>query len=74
MSAFEAVARREWEKAVQQVGGECNERGFDLKLNAMADYLAKHDLAHEISSHDTKEARKKGASLSQRLCCTKPVR
>ena len=67
MSAFEAVARREWEKAVQQVGGECNERGFDLKLNAMADYLAKHDLAHEISSHDTKEARKKGASLSQLL-------
>ncbi len=67
MSAFEAVARREWEKAVQQVGGECNERGFDLKLNAMADYLAKHDLAHEMSSHDTKAARKKGLSLVQLL-------
>lgn len=67
MSAFETVARREWEKAVQQVGGECNERGFDLKLNAMADYLAKHDLAHEMSSHDTKEARKKGLSLVQLL-------
>lgn len=33
----------------------------------MADYLAKHDLAHEMSSHDTKQARKKGLSLVQLL-------
>lgn len=59
LNTFEFIARREWEKAVSKVGGQCNERGFDLKLNAMADYLAKQELSHEMSNHDTKQARKK---------------
>ncbi|MDN5502884.1 MAG: hypothetical protein L0H10_03535 [Comamonas sp.] len=67
LRAFEALARAEWEKAVAQVGGKCNEHGFDLKLNAMADYLAKQELAHEMSNHDTKKARKKGLLLGQLL-------
>ena len=67
LSAFEARAREEWAKALAQVGGHCNEHGFDLKLNAMADYLAKQELAHEMSSHDTKQARKKGLLLGQLL-------
>jgi hypothetical protein len=64
---FEALARAEWAKAVAQVGGKCNDHGFDLKLNAMADYLAKQELAHEMSNHDTKKARKKGLLLGQLL-------
>lgn len=67
MTNFERIAREEWEKAVAQVGGECNEHGFDLNLNAMADYLAKQELAHEMSNHDTKTARKKGLLLGQLL-------
>lgn len=67
LTAFEALARVEWEKAVAQVGGKCNDHGFDLKLNAMADYLAKQELAHEMSNHDTKRARKKGLLLGQLL-------
>ncbi len=67
LTAFEALARAEWEKAVAQVGGKCNEHGFDLKLNAMADYLAKQELAHEMSNHDTKKARRKGLLLGQLL-------
>ena len=67
LTAFEALARAEWEKAVAQVGGKCNDHGFDLKLNAMADYLAKQELAHEMSNHDTKTARKKGLLLGQLL-------
>ena len=50
-----------------QVGGKCNDHGFDLKLNAMADYLAKQELSHEMSNHDTKKARKKGLLLGQLL-------
>ena len=67
MSTFEIVARREWESAVTQVGGQCNDHGFDLKLNAMAHYLAKQELAHEMSNHDTKKARRKGLLLGQLL-------
>lgn len=67
MSTFDALARSEWEKAVARVGGTCNDHGFDLKLNAMADYLAKQELAHEMSNHDTKTARKKGLLLGQLL-------
>ena len=67
MSTFEIVARREWESAVAKVGGQCNDHGFDLKLNAMADYLAKQELAHEMSNHDTKKARRKGLLLGQLL-------
>ena len=67
LRAFEALARAEWEKVVAQVGGKCNDHGFDLKLNAMADYLAKQELAHEMSNHDTKTARRKGLLLGQLL-------
>lgn len=67
LTAFEGLARAEWEKAVAQVGGKCNDHGFDLKLNAMADYLAKQELSHEMSNHDTKKARKKGLLLGQLL-------
>ena len=67
LSAFEALARAEWGRAVAQVGGKCNDHGFDLKLNAMADYLTKQELAHEMSNHDTKKARKKGLLLGQLL-------
>ena len=67
MSTFETVARREWESAVSQVGGQCNDHGFDLKLDAMADYLAKQEVAHEMSNHDTKKTRRKGLLLGQLL-------
>lgn len=67
LTAFEARARAEWDKALAQVGGQCNDHGFDLKLDAMADYLAKQELAHEMSSHDTKQTRKKGLLLGQLL-------
>lgn len=50
-----------------KVGGTCNEHGFDLKLNAMADYLAKQELSHEMSNHDTKQAKRKGLLLNQLL-------
>lgn len=33
----------------------------------MADYLAKQELAHEMSNHDTKKARRKGLLLGQLL-------
>lgn len=71
LTAFEALARAEWEKAVAQVGGKCNDHGFDLKLNAMADYLAKQELAHEMSNHDTKKARKRGCCWGS--CWTGPA-
>lgn len=67
LAMFERKAREEWEKAVATVGGQCNDHGFDLKLSAMADYLAKQELAHEMSNHDTKKARKKGLLLGQLL-------
>ncbi len=52
---------------VARVGGSCNEHGFDLKLNATADYLAKHDIAHEMANQNTKAARNKGRTLGQLL-------
>jgi hypothetical protein len=67
LTTFEILARREWGKAVSKISGHCNEHGFDLKLNAMADYLAKQELSHEMSNHDTKQARKKGLLLNQLL-------
>lgn len=64
---FENTARTEWNKAVANVGGTCNEHGFDLKINAMADYLAKQDIAHEMANHNTKASRNKGRTLGQLL-------
>ncbi len=67
ISNFENTARTEWDKAVIKVGGSCNEHGFDLKLNAVADYLAKHDIAHEMANHNSKASRNKGRTLCQLL-------
>ena len=64
---FENSARAEWNKAVAKVGGSCNEHGFDLKLYAMADYLAKQDISHEMANHNTKATRDKGRTLGQLL-------
>lgn len=67
ISDFENTARTEWDKAISKVGATCNEHGFDLKLNATADYLAKHDIAHEMANQNTKAARNKGRTLGQLL-------
>jgi len=67
VAKFEEFARDEWDKAVEKVGGNCNEHGFDLKINAIADYLAKHDLSHELANQNTKNGRKKGSTLGQLL-------
>lgn len=67
ITEFEITARTEWEKAVAKVGGTCNEHGFDLQMNATADYLAKQDIAHEMASQNTKSARNKGRTLGQLL-------
>lgn len=66
-SVFESTARAEWDKAVVKVGGSCNEHGFDLKIHAVSDYLAKQDIAHELANHNTKTSRNKGRSLGQLL-------
>lgn len=58
LTEFETTARMAWEKAVAKVGGSCNEHGFDLKVNVTADYLAKHDIAHEMANHNTKTSGK----------------
>lgn len=67
ISVFESVARSAWYRAVKAVGGTCNEHGFDIKLNAVADYLAKQEISHEMASHGTKGARSKGLLLGQLL-------
>lgn len=67
ISNFENTARVEWDKAVIKVGGTCNEHGFDLKLNATADYLAKQDISHEMANQNTKASRNKGRTLGQLL-------
>jgi hypothetical protein len=67
ISAFESVARFAWHRAVIAVGGHCNEHGFDIKLNAVADYLAKQEISHEMASHGTKGAMSKGFLIGQLL-------
>jgi hypothetical protein len=67
ISDFENTARTEWNKAVAKVGGSCNEHGFDLKINAVADYLAKQDISHEMANQNTKSSRNKGRTLGQLL-------
>lgn len=56
-----------WNKAVIDVGGKTNEFGFDFKPNCVNTYVAKLETAHELASHGTKEARKKGKTLAQLL-------
>lgn len=64
---FEKFARMKWEESVSKVGGKCNEHGFDLKVNATADYLAKQDISHEMANQNTKASRSKGRTLGQLL-------
>lgn len=56
-----------WYKAVGEVGGKANEHGFDFKANCVNSYVAKLETAHEMASHGTKTARKKGKTLAQLL-------
>ena len=56
-----------WSKAVAEVGGRVNEHGFDFKAHCVNDYAAKIESAHELASHGTKQARKKGKTLPQLL-------
>lgn len=67
ISAFEDMARAAWHRAIIAVGGHCNEHGFDIKTNAVADYLAKQEISHEMASHGTKSAKSKGLLLGQLL-------
>lgn len=67
LAQFEDFARKEWDKAVKKVSGNCNEHGFDFKPNAIGDYLAKHDLAHELANQNTKNGKTKGLTLGQLL-------
>ena len=59
--------RTAWDKAVAEVGGRCNEHGFDFKPGCLNDYPAKLEAAHEMASHGTKAARRKGRTLAQLL-------
>ena len=47
--------------------GRVNEHGFDFKAHCVNDYAAKIESAHELASHGTKQARKKGKTLPQLL-------
>jgi hypothetical protein len=67
---LEAAMRAAWEKAVTEEGGRCTEHGFDFKANCINDYVAKMESAHELSSQNTKQGRKKGRTLSQLLDAT----
>lgn len=67
LEALEGAMRAAWFKAVPEVGGRCNEHGFDFKANAAATYVAKMETAHEMAALSTKQGRKKGRTLSQLL-------
>jgi hypothetical protein len=67
---LETAMRAAWEKAVTEEGGRCTENGFDFKANCINDYVAKMESAHELSSQNTKQGRKKGRTLSQLLDAT----
>ena len=66
LAALESAMRSAWSKAVAEVGG-VNEHGFDFKAHCVNDYAAKIESAHELASHGTKQARKKGKTLPQLL-------
>lgn len=67
LGALKEAMRDAWFKAVPEVGGRCNEHGFDFKANAAATYVAKMETAHEMAALSTKQGRKKGRTLSQLL-------
>ena len=67
LAALESAMRSAWSKAVAEVGGRVNEHGFDFKAHCVNDYAAKIESAHELASHGTKQARKKGKTLPQLL-------
>jgi len=67
LEALAAAMREQWNRAVMEVGGRCNEHGFDFKANAAADYAAKMETAHELAAQSTKTGRRKGRTLSQLL-------
>lgn len=67
---LEEAMRAAWEKAVTEEGGRCTAHGFDFKANCINDYVAKMESAHELSSQNTKQGRKKGRTLSQLLDAT----
>jgi hypothetical protein len=56
-----------WSQALSDVGGSCNEHGFDFQRNRLDTYLAKISAAHEVAAQSTKKAKKKGRSLGQLL-------
>lgn len=62
-----ATLQAAWEKAVDEVGGRCNEHGFDFKHNCLNDYAAKMETSHELAAQSTKQGRQKGKTLSQLL-------
>lgn len=67
LPALEAAMRDAWFKAVAEVGGHVNERGFDFAAHRLNDYAAKMESAHELASHGTKQAKQKGKTLAQLL-------
>ena len=56
-----------WSKAIADVGASINGHGFDFKENCINDYVAKLETSHELASHGTKSARRKGKTLAQLL-------
>ena len=67
LAGIEVAMRDAWNVAVGQVGGRCNEHGFDFKPDCVNDYVAKMEVSHELASHGTKQARGKGLLLGQLL-------
>lgn len=65
-SLAEAVSEA-WSKAISDVGASINGHGFDFKENCINDYVAKLETSHELASHGTKSARRKGKTLAQLL-------
>lgn len=62
-----ATLQAAWQKAVDEVGGRCNEHGFDFKHDCLNDYTAKMETSHELAAQSTKQGRLKGKTLSQLL-------
>jgi hypothetical protein len=67
LDALAEAMRIQWNRAVVEVGGRCNEFGFDFKQNAASTYVAKMEVAHELAAQSTKNGRRKGRTLSQLL-------
>jgi len=67
MIKFENKARSAWKSALNDIGGRCNNHGFDLLINGAPDYVAKMEMAHEMTSPETKTITKAGSTLGQLL-------